>query len=138
MKFNIFKGKKLLVFILIILTGLAIISLTSILLFNLLYKPGHGDSVRQYFDDGLLLKASNYNKVSLNISIISRFLSWSIMSSIIIIFFKYFKSTRINILLAFSFIVLFYILIQLILLPLAYYRGYIIELGFGLSSQTLA
>jgi len=137
MKIHIFKGKKLLGFILITLISLAILSLTSILLVNLLYKPDHGDNVRQYFDDDLLLKASNYNRVSLNISIVSRFLSWSIMSGIIIVFFKYFKNTRINILLAFSFIVLFYILIQLILLPLAYYRGYIIEHRFGLSNQTL-
>jgi STE24 endopeptidase len=138
MKINIFKGKTLLGFILITLISLAILSLASILLVNLLYKPDHGDNVRQYFDDDLLLKASNYNRVSLNISIASRFLSWSIMSGIIIVFFKYFKSTRINILLAFSFIVLFYLLIQLILLPLAYYRGYIIEHRFGLSNQTLA
>lgn len=138
MKINIFKGKALLGFILITLISLAILSLASILLVNLLYKPDHGDNVRQYFDDDLLLKASNYNRVSLNISIASRFLSWSIMSGIIIVFFKYFKSTRINILLAFSFIVLFYLLIQLILLPLAYYRGYIIEHRFGLSNQTLA
>jgi len=138
MKINIFKGKTLLGFILITLISLAILSLASILLVNLLYKPDHGDNVRQYFDDDLLLKASNYNRVSLNISIASHFLSWSIMSGIIIVFLKYFKSTRINILLAFSFIVLFYILIQLILLPLAYYRGYIIEHRFGLSNQTLA
>lgn len=138
MKINIFKGETLLGFILITLISLAILSLVSILLVNLLYKPDHGDNVRQYFDDDLLLKASNYNRVSLNISIASRFLSWSIMSGIIIVFFKYFKSTRINILLAFSFIVLFYLLIQLILLPLAYYRGYIIEHRFGLSNQTLA
>ena len=138
MKINIFKGKTLLCFILITLISLAILSLASILLVNLLYKTDHGDNVRQYFDDDLLLKASNYNRVSLNISIASRFLSWSIMSGIIIVFFKYFKSTRINILLAFSFIVLFYLLIQLILLPLAYYRGYIIEHRFGLSNQTLA
>ena len=138
MKINIFKGKTLLGFILITLISLAILSLASILLVNLLYKPDHGDNVRQYFDDDLLLKASNYNRVSLNISIASRFLSWSIMSGIIIVFFKYFKSTLINILLAFSFIVLFYLLIQLILLPLAYYRGYIIEHRFGLSNQTLA
>jgi len=138
MKINIFKGKTLLGFILITLISLAILSLASILLVNLLYKPDHSDNVRQYFDDDLLLKASNYDRVSLNISIASRFLSWSIMSGIIIVFFKYFKSTRINILLAFSFIVLFYLLIQLILLPLAYYRGYIIEHRFGLSNQTLA
>lgn len=138
MKINIFKGETLLGFILITLISLAILSLASILLVNLLYKTDHGDNVRQYFDDDLLLKASNYNRVSLNISIASRFLSWSIMSGIIIVFFKYFKSTRINILLAFSFIVLFYLLIQLILLPLAYYRGYIIEHRFGLSNQTLA
>jgi len=138
MKINIFKGETLLGFILITLISLAILSLVSILLVNLLYKTDHGDNVRQYFDDDLLLKASNYNRVSLNISIASRFLSWSIMSGIIIVFFKYFKSTRINILLAFSFIVLFYLLIQLILLPLAYYRGYIIEHRFGLSNQTLA
>ncbi|MBC8390661.1 MAG: M48 family metallopeptidase [Actinobacteria bacterium] len=138
MKINIFKGKTLLGFILITLTSLAILSLASILLVNLLYKPDYGDNVRQYFDDDLLLKASNYNRVSLNISIASRFLSWFIMSGIIIIFFKYFKSTPINILLAFSYIVLFYLLIQLILLPLAYFRGYIIEHRFGLSNQTIA
>ncbi len=128
----------MLVFVLITLISLAVLSLASILLVNLLYKPGHGENVRQYFDDELLLKASNYSRISLNVSIARRFLSWLIMCGVIIIFFKYFKNTHVNILAAFSFIVLFYILIELILLPLSYYRGYIIEHRFGLSNQTLA
>ncbi|GAI17061.1 unnamed protein product, partial [marine sediment metagenome] len=40
---------------LLTLISLAILSLASILLVNLLYKPDHGDNVRQYFDDDLLL-----------------------------------------------------------------------------------
>ncbi len=128
----------MLIFVLIILISLAVLSLASIFLANQSYKPDSDKNVRQYFDEDLLLKASDYNRISLNISIVRRILSWSIMFGVIILFFKYFKNTRINILTAFLLIVLFYILIELILLPLSYCRGYIIEHRFGLSNQTLS
>lgn len=128
----------MLVFIIIILVSLAVLALASIFLANQLHKPDHSKNVRQYFDEGLLLKASDYNRISLNISIVQRILSWSVMLGIIILFFRYFKNTRINILAAFSLIVLVYVLIELILLPLSYCRGYVIEHRFGLSNQTLS
>jgi len=128
----------LLIFILIILLGLAIISLGSILVVNLVHRPDYGSEVRQYFDDGFLAKAADYSRVSLNISIASRFLAWLVMGGAILLFFKYFKNPRINILYAFLLIVLFYILIELILLPLSYYRGYVVEHRFGLSNQTIS
>jgi STE24 endopeptidase len=137
-KTNLFKGKGLLIFILIILLGLAIISLGSILVVNLVHRPDYGSEVRQYFDDGFLAKAADYSRVSLNISIASRFLAWLVMGGAILLFFKYFKNPRINILYAFLLIVLFYILIELILLPLSYYRGYVVEHRFGLSNQTIS
>lgn len=124
--------------ILIILVSLAVLSLGSIFIVNLLYEPDYSSNVRQYFNDDLLARASDYNKISLNISIVRRLLSWLIMCGVIIIFFKYFKNNRINILAAFSLIISIYILIEIILLPIAYYRGYIIEHRFGLSNQTPA
>ena len=138
MKINLFKGKNLLVFILIILVGLAVILLGSIFVVNLLHRPYYGSDVSQYFDSGFLAKAADYNRISLNISIASRFLSWSLMVGVIFLFFKYFKTPRINILYAFLLIILFYILIELILLPLSYYRGYVVEHRFGLSNQTIS
>jgi len=137
-KINLFKGKNLLVFILIILVGLAVILLGSIFVVNLLHRPYYGSDVSQYFDSGFLAKAADYNRISLNISIASRFLSWSLMVGVIFLFFKYFKTPRINILYAFLLIILFYILIELILLPLSYYRGYVVEHRFGLSNQTIS
>ncbi len=138
MKTNLFEGEGLLIFILIILLSLAVISLVSILVVNLTHRPVYGSEVRQYFDDGFLAKAADYNRVSLNISIASRFLSWVLMTGIVFLFFKYFKSPRINIWYAFLLIILFYIFIELILLPLSYYRGYVVEHRFGLSNQTIS
>jgi len=137
-KANLFKGKGLLIFVLITLMGLAVISLVSIFVVNLMHEPQYSGDVAHYFDSGFLKKASDYNRVSLNISIAGRLLSWSLMVGVIFLFFKYFKTARINILYAFLLIVSFYILIELILLPLSYYRGYVVEHRFGLSNQTLS
>jgi STE24 endopeptidase len=138
MKNAIFKERKLIFIILLILTGLAILSLASILIVNHLYKPGYEDNAGKYFDRDQIDKASRYNRISLGISVLSRFLSWAIMIGVIILFFKYFKSTRVNIMVTFLIIIAAYILIEIILLPLSYYRGYIIEHRFGLSNQTNA
>jgi STE24 endopeptidase len=138
METAIFKGKKLVFAILIILVSLAVLSLASIFIASHLYKPEYEGNVRQYFDREQIEKASEYNRISLDISIARRFLSWAIMIGIIILFFKYFKNIRVNIMMAFLIIITAYILIELILLPLSYYRGYIIEHRFGLSNQTLS
>jgi len=61
------------------------------------------------------------------------------MMAILFIAWKYFSKTpRIPILMALAYIALFYVILQLILLPLSYYRGFIIEHRFGLSNQTLS
>ncbi len=138
MKTLISKGRKLLIVLLVTLVSLAVVSLGSILVVNLLHRPDYGGDVKRYFDDDYLVKAADYNRISLNISIASRFLSWSIMCVVIFLFFKYFKTSRINIIYAFLLVFLFYILIELILLPLSYYRGYVIEHRFGLSNQTIS
>ncbi len=138
METAISKGKKLVFVILIILVSLAVLSLASIFVVNLVYGPDYSSDVRQYFDRDQIEKASEYNRISLDISIARRFLSWTIMAGIIILFYKYFKNIRVNIMMAFLIIIAAYILIELILLPLSYYRGYIIEHRFGLSNQTLS
>jgi STE24 endopeptidase len=138
MKTELFKGKKLVFVILIILISLAVLSLASIFIVSHLYKPEYGGNTGKYFDREQIKKASEYNRISLDISIARRFISWAIMIGIIILFFKYFKNTRVNVMMAFLIIAAIYILIELILLPLSYYRDYIIEHRFGLSNLTTA
>ncbi len=129
-----------------VLTWLVAISFTIafaaiilILLVNIIYKPEYNGEALKYFDRNFLLRSLAYNKTMLNISIARKIIAWIFTIAAVALAFKFLaKTPRIPILLALALIAGFYILLQLALLPLEYWSGFIIEHNFGLSNQTAA
>lgn len=102
-------------------------------------KPSENPLVLKYFDTGFLKKASEYNRTALLLSAAERFLSWVFLFGILAIIWKnsFFKS-RISIAAAFGLFVLLFFIFYMVLLPLQYYKGFVLEHKFGLSNQTLS
>ncbi|MBM3706832.1 MAG: M48 family metallopeptidase [Actinobacteria bacterium] len=125
-------------YVFILIAFLAFTMLIIIFISALMLKPSGNPEVLKYFSTDFLAAASSYSRTVLLISVSERLLSWIFMSGIIFIFWKNFHANnRIPVLLACSFFALFIIILYIILLPLQYYRGFIIEHRFGLSNQTI-
>ncbi len=129
----------LLIWLVIISVSVVFLGVIIILLINVFYKPAGSNEVLRYFDQDFLQRSSEYHKISLTISLIRKMITLLFTVAVLFIAWKYFSRTiRMPVLMALAYIALFYIILQLILLPLSYYRGFIIEHRFGLSNQTLS
>jgi STE24 endopeptidase len=125
-------------YICILLAFLAFTMLIIIVISALVLKPSSNQEVLKYFSTDFLATANAYNRTVLFISVAERLLSWIFMIGVIFIFWKnIYANNRIPILLACSLFILFSLILYLILLPLQYYRDFIIEHRFGLSNQTI-
>lgn len=121
----------------ILLTFLAFLMLVTIFISAVIIKPSNNPDVLKYFNTDFLTTASSYNKAALLISVLQRLISWIFMFGIIFIFWKnFYSNSRIPILLACGIFALFNIILYIILFPLQYYRGFVLEHRFGLSKQT--
>ncbi len=139
MNSKIFSTSPLLTWFIIISVLTVFLGVIAILVINIFYKPVGGNEVLRYFDQDFLRESSEYHKISLTISLVSKMISLLFMVAVIFISWKYFSKTpRVPIFMALAYIALFYVILQLILLPLSYYRGFIVEHRFGLSNQTLS
>ncbi|MCG2789152.1 MAG: M48 family metallopeptidase [Actinomycetia bacterium] len=117
---------------------LALIMLIILFIAALFTRTPESKDVLKYFDSTFLIKATNYNKTVLLISIAERFLTWAFMAGIIYIFWKnFYINNRIPLILAAALFALFSIILFLIILPLQYYREFVIDHRFALSNQTL-
>ena len=92
----------------------------------------------KYFSSGFLVKAAQYNKINIILSVSVKVLIWLFMAIALWIGWKYFSGPEghVRIYIAAGYIALFYIILNLIILPLSFYRGYVVEHRFGLSNQT--
>jgi len=125
---KIFYGSSSVVWLLIILISVAFLLAIAILLVGILYKPAYNNEVLRYFDKDFLLKASQYNRMATTISIARQLVTWIFLIGVIILTWKYFSiSSRISIILLAGYIALFFILLYLLLMPLDYLRGFVIE-----------
>lgn len=123
----------------IIIGTLALAMLIILFIAALLTRTPESKDVLKYFDSTFLIKAANYNKTVLLISIAERFLTWAFMAAIIYIFWKnFYISNRIPIILAAALFALFSIVLFLIILPLQYYGEFVLDHRFALSNQTLS
>jgi len=139
MNFRISNTCPLLIWLVIISVSVVFLGVITIFVINVFYKPASSNEVLRYFDQDFLKRSSEYHKISLTISLVSKIITLFFMMAVLFIAWKYFSKTpRIPILMALTYIALFYVILQLILLPLSYYRGFIIEHRFGLSNQTLS
>ena len=122
----------------ILIGTLALIMLVILFIAALFTRTPESKDVLKYFDSTFLIKATNYNKTVLLLSIAERFLTWAFMAGIIYIFWKnFYASNRIPIILAAALFALFSIILFLIILPLQYYREFVVDHRFALSNQTL-
>ncbi len=130
--------KNRLIWVFVFLGLLAIIVLIILLFAVLLSRVTENKEVLKYFDKNFLTRAFNYNKASLLLYIGQRFIEWASIGVIVLIIWKYFTpGSNISVLKAAVYFAVFFILLYIILLPLQYYRGFVIEHYYGLSSQTI-
>ena len=123
----------------IVLGSLAFLMALILLIAAITSKPDYSKEVLHYFNKDFLTEASQYNKISLTLSIIRKLLTWIIIIVIIFATWKYFsQNPKISVLLAAGYIALFLIILQLLLMPFDYYRGFVIEHKFGLSNQSFS
>lgn len=136
-RIRIFEENPGLFWILAILGVLSLIVLVILLVASLTYKPPNNPDILRYFNEDFLLKAAQYNRINMILSVTSRMLVWLFMAASVWVFWKYFSgSGYVKVYIAAGYIVLFYIILNIIILPLSFYRGYAIEHQFGLSNQT--
>ena len=82
-RFKILDSNPVIFWLIIILGSLALAVALTILIVNLAIKPSYGPDTLKYFGSDLLLRASAYGRISITLSIISRVLSWAVMSVVL-------------------------------------------------------
>lgn len=139
MRSNILKSNPGIIWLITIPGVLSLIMILVLLVLAIVYRTSYGTETLKYFNSDFLARASEYNRTSLIISIFARMLTWLFMASAVWIGWKYFiRSSSMSVLRAAGYITLFYIVLNVIIIPLSYYRGFTLEHQFGLSNQTTA
>ncbi len=93
----------------------------------------------EYFNEAFLNRAAEYQRVSLTVYLIRQALTFAILTGAALLAWRHFSpAARLSVPAAAGYIALFLLLFQLLNLPLAYYRGFIVEHSFGLSNYTAA
>lgn len=134
---NIFKSDPAAIWILAVPGALALIMILILLVLAIVYRPAYGQETLEYFNSDFLDRAVQYNRISLILSIIVKILIWLFMAAAIWAGWKYFaEGSKVSVLKAAAYIGLFYIVLNIIMIPLSYYRGFVLEHRFGLSNQT--
>lgn len=105
-----------------------------------LLTPAAPDALTlKYFNESFLNRAAEYQRVSLTFYLIRQALTIAILTAAALLAWRHFApAARLSVPAAAGYIVLFLLLFQLLNLPLAYYRGFIVEHQFGLSNYTAA
>lgn len=137
LRLKYFESGQGLAWLLIITGALSIIVLIILLASSLIYRPPADTAALKYFDPGFLARAARYNRISMMISVSVRITTWLFMAAAVWAVWRYFSGAgHVRLYIAAGYIALFYILLNIIILPLSFYRGYVIEHQFGLSNQS--
>jgi STE24 endopeptidase len=117
---------------------LGFVMLAVLLIFSLMIKPAAGTDVTGHFNNNFLIKAADYNKSVMLISIAERFISWATMIALLAVFWKNTAAnSRIAIYWAIVIFIVFNIILYMAMLPLQYFRDFVLAHRFGLSNQSL-
>ena len=115
------------------------VMLAILLVASIMIKPAAGTEVLSHFSSNFLAKAADYNRSVMLISIAERFIYWTAMIAMVSLFWKNtHANTRIAIYWAVLIFIAFNIILYLVMLPLQYYRGFVLGHSFGLSNQSLS
>jgi len=115
------------------------VMLAVLLVASIMIKPAAGPEVLSHFSRSFLIKAAAYNKSVMLFSVTERFISWTAMITMVAIFWKNIHvNTRIAIYQAALIFIAFNIILYIVVIPLQYYRGFVLAHSFGLSNQSLS
>jgi len=115
------------------------VMLAVLLAASIMIKPAGGAEVFSHFNSSFLTKAADYNKSVLLVSITERFISWTAMIAMVVLFWKNtLMNKKIAIHKAAIIFIAFNTLLFIVILPLQYYSGFVLEHSFGLSNQSLS
>ena len=132
LKSNIFKSNQAVMRLIVIPGALALIMILILLVLAIVYRPSYGPETLKYFNSDFLARASEYNRISLVISIIVKILIWLFMAAAVWTGWKYFtRDPRMSVYIAAGYIALFYIILNIIMIPLCFYRGFNLEQQVG-------
>ncbi len=125
--------------VLLIIAVLCISMLAVLFIAALRMKAFADPGTLKYFDSAFLATAAEYNRTALLLSVSERFLSWAFMIAALIVVWKLpLADGRVSILTAVAVFAVFNLILYLVLLPLQYYRGFVIDHQFGISNQGLS
>ena len=114
------------------------VMLAILLAASIMIRPATGPDVLSHFSSGFLIKAADYNRSAMLISIAERFVSWAAMIAIVAIFWKNAHANmRIAIYWAILIFIAFNLILYIVMLPLQYWQGFVLGHRFGLSNQSL-
>src|SRR5680860_763442 len=115
------------------------VMLAVLLVASIMIKPAAGPEVLSHFSRSFLIKAAAYNKSVMLFSVTERFISWTAMITMVAIFWKNIHvNTRIAIYQAALIFIAFNIILYIVVIPLQYYKGFVLAHSFGLSNQSLS
>ena len=116
---------------------LAAFILATALVIGTFSQQVYGDDVREYFSRPFLNQAAEYQQKTLILSILQRLLTWAVLGTAAFWAWKHFAGRpQPSTLSAAGYIAAFFIILNLVNLPIDFYKGYILEHRFGLSNQT--
>ncbi|HHT46432.1 MAG TPA: M48 family metallopeptidase [Firmicutes bacterium] len=101
-------------------------------------RPVFSAEALALFDADFLERAADYQRASLRISLMRTLINWAGLGALVFFGWNYFSRFRPPLLTAAACIALIFIALYLLTLPLDYYRGFVLEHRFGLSTQTFA
>ena len=123
----------------IVIVVLGFIMLAVLLIFSLMIKSSSDPDVIKHFNSSFLIKAADYNKSVMVISVAERFIYWVLMISLLALFWKNSAAnSRIAIYRAIAIFIVFNIILYISVLPLQYFREFVLAHKFGLSNQSLS
>lgn len=138
MRFKIFNYNYGVSLFFVILGAAAFIILVLIFIAGVILRPLHNRDVLRYFSEDFLWLSFGYQRISLIIYVIRQIIFWGFILAVLFFTWKYFSiSYKLPVIRVAGYFSLFLIFIYLILLPLDYFRGYVIEHRYGLSTQTI-
>lgn len=115
------------------------VMLAVLLAASIMIKPAAGTEVLSHFSSSFLIKAAAYNKSIMLVSITEKFIYWAAMITILALFWKNtHANTRIAIYLAVIIFIAFNLILYIVMLPLQYYRDFVLGHSFGMSDQSLS
>lgn len=102
-------------------------------------RESYSKDVLMHFDEEFLAQADSYQRSGLVTYFFSRLLTWLIYIGLIIFAWRFFVGNpHLNIWQAAGFVLLLLIILAVLTFPVDYYRGFVVEHRFGLSTQTFA